>query len=256
MKIARNRLIVSDVEKARAFYRDFLGMQDFGSESDPLMGYDEVECLLEFRAGAETPVYSGADGFYWKIGLTLDDLDTAVAYLRSRDYEVSDPRQFLDIGYMCHLRDPNGLPIELLQKRFEGNHTWLDASVAHAIGSQATLAHVTLRVSNLEPIQNFCEKRLGMRLLSVQPVELPELEFTLYFYAWSRDVLPEADLEAVQNREWLWARPYTLLEIQHLQTPPVDQVQHRREGAAGFDALGLAEAGGDISYLSAQELAG
>jgi hypothetical protein len=66
----------------------------------------------------------------------------------------------------------------------------------------------------------------------------------------SDEELPEPDLEAVQNREWLWARTYTLLELQHLQTPLVDQVHHRREGAAGFEALGLAEAGGEISYLS------
>ena len=34
---------------------------------------------------------------------------------------VSNPSQFLDIGYLCHLTDPEGRSIELLQHSFAEN---------------------------------------------------------------------------------------------------------------------------------------
>ena len=42
---------------------------------------------------------------YWKIGLSLADVDTARSKLLRQDVEVTSPRQFRDIGYMCHLCD-------------------------------------------------------------------------------------------------------------------------------------------------------
>ena len=231
MKIARNRLCVADPATVRAFYCDLLGMAAFEGKGAPI-GYDRDQCLLEFEGGADAPFYDVGDGFYWKIGITLEDLDAAVGYLRAEGCDVSEPRQFQEIGYMCHLRDPSGLPIELLQQSFEGGHTPFAEARGHPVGVQATLAHVTLRISDLTAAKRICEERLGMRLMSVQPVALPERRFTLYFYAWSQEALPDPDLEAVANREWLWARPYTLLELQLL------------EGADGADPPSAAGRGG------------
>lgn len=180
---------------------------------------------------------------YWKIGVTLRSLDPAVAYLRRQGWDVSDPFQFRDIGYMCHLHDPEGFAIELLQQGFEGNES--PPGPGHPIGAQATLAHLTLRVTDIASARAFCETQLNMRLMSVQPV--PEREFTLYFYAWSDEPLPDPDLESVANREWLWARPYTLLELQHLagetrRTLPA-------EDAAGFAGLAYETDDGTLTYL-------
>ena len=41
--------------------------------------------------------------------------------LRSRGVDVSDPATFEDVGFVAHLKDPNGLVIELLQRTFEEN---------------------------------------------------------------------------------------------------------------------------------------
>jgi hypothetical protein len=54
-----------------------------------------------------------------------------------------------------------------------------------------------------------------MQLLSVQPVD--GRDFTLYFLAHAGESPPDPDLEAVGNRPWLWQRPYTTLELQHVQ---------------------------------------
>ena len=174
-------------------------------------GYSPDEAHLAFEQGlVEKP---RPDEFYWKIGITVRNLDHAVQFLRSKDIIVPDPIQFQNIGYMTHIADPDGHSIELLQQGFEGNES--DPSSGHPIGAQAILAHITLRIADLDAAQNWAEKH-GLRLMSVQPIA--GRAFTLYFYSWSEEPLPHAELEAVENREWLWARPYTILELQHLQS--------------------------------------
>ena len=253
MQIARNRLNACAGADLRSFYCDLLGMKTFPCDEAFVVGYHERQCLLEFRAGDFAPFYDGGDGFYWKIGITLRDLDAAVAYLRERGSAVSDPRQFQDIGYMCHLRDPNGFPIELLQQGFEGNEKPLSPG-GHPVASQATLAHVTLRITDLAAARQLCEDQLGMRLMSVQPIDLENRKFCLYFYAWSDEKLPDADLQAVKNREWLWQRPYTLLELQFLENAE-GSVRIGKPDEAGFAGLGLLDDDGRLTYLSAEQLA-
>ncbi len=232
--IARIDLEVCDLEAVSAFYRDLLGMTGF---EPGLLGYAAAGCCLSLTAGVVTPHLASSESLYWKIGITLRDLDQAVAFLRKRGWPVSEPRQFRDIGYMSHLKDPEGFSIELLQQRFEGQAQ--PAGSGHPIGGQATLAHLTVRTVDLAATQRLCEHALGMRLLSRQPVS--ERGFTLYFYAWSEELLPTPDLEAVENRSWLWARPYGLLEVQHLEQAESLVLPDSR--SAGFRGFAFSEVG-------------
>ena len=162
---------------------------------------------------------------YWKIGITVKHLDSAVAYLEKQGVAVSKPAQFQDIGYLCHLRDPAGMSIELLQHAFQGKEddkhddkNSSNDSHLHPIGHQATVAHITLRTTDLLQLQHWCSQEMEMQLLSIQSVS--KYGFTLYFYGWSNDssTMPDpSNLKAVENRPWLWARPYGLIEIQHLE---------------------------------------
>ena len=254
MKIARIRYHVPSLEGLESFYCGHLGMQSFQTDGRLVVGYDSQQCLLEFTQGDYQPYEAAPDSFYWKIGITFRDLDKAVAELRRQGLAVPDPRQFLDVGYLCHLRDPNGFSIELLQQGFEGNHTAVETGGEHPIAVQATLAHVTLRVTNLPAIQSLCEQTLDMRLMSVQRISLPGRKFDLHFYAWSNESLPIPDVEAVANREWLYARPYTILEIQHLIVPEAEITKQRAE-ESGFAALVIEDANGQIHDLSAKDLA-
>lgn len=244
MKLSRISLNVRDGTALSAFYCDVLGMRALEGEA---IGYAYEQSLLEFRSGALDPYASAAEDLYWKIGITVQHLDSAVDYLNAQGWTVSTPHQFRDIGYMCHLRDPEGFQVELLQCGFEGNHG-APVSSGHPIGGQAILAHLTLRVANLEAAQRLFAGELGMRLMSVQPVA--ERDFCLYFYSWNSEPLPNPDLEAVANREWLWARPYTLLELQHLQA--ADHVKAPRAGEAGFAAFAYGTE--DLTYLSSDRL--
>lgn len=250
MKFARHVLNVETLTGLSDFYCDMLGMGSFGIPERPLFGFDRDQCLLEFRAGAAGPYAPGANDFYWKIGITLRDLDLAVEYLRGRGLTVAEPRQFRDIGYMSKLVDPNGFAIELLQQGFEGRSE--PAGNGHPVGGQATFAHITLRVTDLSTIRHFCERTLGLRLVSVQPVE--PFGFCLYFYCWSEEALPQPDLHAVESREWLWRRPYALLELQHLETggASVNKAKPQASGFGGF-AIG-GEGDGSLRYVRAEDL--
>ncbi len=73
-----------------------------------------------------------------------------------------------------------------------------------------------------------------MSLLSVQPVS--EYGFTLYFLAHTDEQPPNPDLEAVENRPWLWQRPYTMLELQHL-TLDGHQIKKTEAGSCGYAGL-------------------
>ena len=238
MQLSRLSLKVQDAGALATFYSDMLGMRDLGRPGSPAYGYDPGQCLLVFDESDVGPYAPAPSDLYWKIGITVRDLDRAVVYLQEQGCPVSDPRQFRDIGYMAHLHDPAGFAIELLQQGFEGNAS--PAGDGHSIGGQAILAHLTLRITDLAGAQRFCEAQLGMRLMSVQPV--PERDFTLYFYAWSDEDLPDPDLEAVGNREWLWARPYTLLELQHWQSG-LERARKPGPQDSGFAAFAYCDGG-------------
>ncbi|SLN61506.1 Glyoxalase-like domain protein [Falsiruegeria litorea R37] len=211
MSLNALRLRVADPKGLAAFYRDTLGMQARADGDAWRVGYVGVDADLVLVPSGGGYTHDRGQR-YWKIGITLPNVDLAVDALRAAGVEVSDPRQFLDIGYMAHLSDPEGFVIELLQHDFEGNRPD-GAGDAEAPFAQACIGQITLRTGDIQAEDQRC-RDLGMRLLSVQDVE--PYGFDLHFYAFTSDQPPNSDLWAVKNREWLWKRPYTTLEFQHI----------------------------------------
>ncbi len=227
-------LQISDPDTSLAFYRDRLGMavvaqqpasDDTGGCSRYVLEFtdnkDAGAGRLELWHDATTPPgaayeHSRTD-CYWKIGITLGDVDLARERLLAAGVPVSEPRQFRDIGYLCHIADPDGFQIELLQRTFEGYGKQLSPLPGHPLGQSTALAHITLRTIDIDACLAFYRDELGMRLLSRQSVE--PYGFTLYFLGHTSETPPHESLDAVENREWLWQRPYALIELQHLHGP-------------------------------------
>ncbi len=247
-RITGQHFRVQNFDNLSEFYVDLLGMKevetaDGASDEIRAFAYDVDQCSVIFHQSSNSleaqPYHYQDNDFYWKIGITLWDLDAAIAYLRRRGVAVADPYQFQKIGYMSRITDPNGFSIELLQQGFEGNSKPLPLGFTghpaeHPVGSQATLAHITLRVTDIASAKSYFEDELGMRLMSVQPVQ--GRDFCLYFYSWSQEPLPNPDLKAVENREWLWRRPYTLIELQHLEFQGA-KVHRPDPISSGFDGF-------------------
>ncbi|WP_420585950.1 VOC family protein [Ruegeria sp.] len=211
MRLSAVMLRVADIDRLAGFYRDVLGMDLRVQGPNRRIGYPGQDADLLLMPGGGGYIHDGGQR-YWKIGITVPDVDLAVSHLRKNGVEVSQPKQFLDIGYMCHLKDPEGFVIELLQHDFEGNKPDKAADPAVPF-ARACIGQITLRTGDIAAEDAFCRAQ-GMRLLSIQDVA--QYGFDLHFYAFTDEVPPKSDLWAVENREWLWKRPYTTLEFQHL----------------------------------------
>lgn len=231
MKLAFTRLHVdtSATKGLIEWYCQRLGMsvlKEMRSETDLIhwVGFEnnsESACI-EFRSHiqqASPPklyVPNPSSDVYWKIGLSLADVDTARSHLMSHGVHVTQPRQFRDIGYLCHLNDPFGYSVELLQRDFQHNFcterikSFLNPTFA--LRQQTHVGQITLRVSDIEKSLRFYESSLGMKLLSRQ--NIPDM-FDLYFLACTDEKPPSDNVNDVEIREWLWKRPYTTLELQY-----------------------------------------
>ncbi|UUV05646.1 VOC family protein [Ruegeria sp. YS9] len=211
MRLSALRLRVADPDRLAAFYRDVLGMYVGQAETGHRVGYDGADADILLLPGGGGYTHDRGQR-YWKIGITVPDVDLAAAHLRRFDVPVSTPNQFLDIGYMCHLADPEGFVIELLQHDFEGNRP-PHAADPDAPFARARIGQITLRTGDIAAEDAFWRAR-GMSLLSMQ--EVAPCGFDLHFYAFTDETPPNPDLWAVENREWLWKRAYTTLEFQHV----------------------------------------
>ncbi len=228
-------LDVTSPEKLAEFYTRHLGMTVDRSGEFLRLGYGGVGASLVLRPSpAAKPYVHDASDEYWKIGITLPDVDMAFAQLKRAGVEISEPRQFLDIGYMCHFADPEGFQIELLQHTFADQPRTSPGNRDLPLGGGAQIGQITLRVSDLDHALTVYRDTMGMSLLSKQTVA--GRNFTLYFLAFTDETPPASDIEAVENRPWLWQRPYTTLELQHLREPG-SQIRSAVADRAGYAEL-------------------
>lgn len=230
-KIATLTLNVSEPARLASFYCDVLGMRRIKTTPTLVVGYGGEDAQLELAASADpTPYRAIANDRYWKIAITLPDLDCAYRQLRAKGIEVSAPNQFRDIAYMSHLVDPEGNTIELIQHTFGGNTLTCKGDDTLPLGGGARIGLITLRTDDLDADFRICRDQLGMRYLSRQDV--PDLGFCLYFFALTEETPLVPDVDAVENREWLWQRPYTVLEFQHRKQGDIAHRPSWQKGAA------------------------
>lgn len=237
------RIAPARLQATSEFYRNSLGMVQVGDDlAAPnfreLRVPETRSCAVHLVADDTVKVaYSHSKGdLYWKIGLAVDDVQAAAARLG-----VPPGSQFRDIGFLTHMADPAGFCIELLQTTFESSAAERAERLTRPVANKATIGQdfvigqITTRITDPKRSLDFYQRVMGMKLLSVQ--EVAPYGFTLYFVAYTEDSPPIADLEAVENREWLYQRDYTTLELQHrwdyrpgsLRLPADDE-----EGMAGI----------------------
>lgn len=247
------RLTVSHIENSIKFYIDVLGMhlvkvqhdEDHQVKKRAILSYDNQvhPFFLCLDQGAQDAEFSPQkDDLYWKIGIALADVELARNKIMSQGISVSQPNQFLDIGYLCHLQDPDGFVIELLQYTFGRRKAPLGDNNS-ALGQKAHIGQVSLRVKNIKESIDYYQQTFGLRLIS--KMDANPYGFSLYFLApQDAPIPPQANLEAVENREWLWSQPITTLELLHREgsesLPGFSYKPHSTEGL-GFKGLGFSD---------------
>lgn len=207
-KIAIIRIRCQNPKDLLKFYCDVLGMEVLAED---VVGYGGAEAALQFLPGTE-PYQPQSHDLYWKVALAVPNIELAHQQLTEKGVSVGVPRQFRDVGYLTHFQDPDGFTIELIEHSFQGERRE-EATDPKRLGGGAHLNLLTLRTANIRPIQEACA-RWGMRPLSIQSVE--SNGFTLYFFAFTTETPPSSNLMALENRTWVYQRPYTVLEVQHL----------------------------------------
>ncbi|WP_299483691.1 VOC family protein [uncultured Roseibium sp.] len=220
-------LAVVDPEAQRHFYCDVLGMSDQG---DGRVGFGSPETGIHF-VRADAPYKPQGADLYWKIALSVPNIELAISQLKARGVPCSEPKQFRDVGYLAKAVDPEGFTIELIDHWFQGERPDIPVDRTR-LGGGAHLSLVTLRTADISAIEPDL-LGWGMTPLSIQPVE--PFGFTLYFYAFTDEVPPNADIRAVVNRTWVYQRPYTVLEIQHVDA--LKSETHPAHLAAGYAGL-------------------
>ena len=209
-----------------------------GFENNPKSACIEFRSHIQQSSPPKLYVPKPSQDVYWKIGLSLADVDTARSQLMSHGVDVTQPRQFRDIGYLCHLSDPFGYSIELLQRDFQSNfcseRIKCFLNPTFALRQQTHVGQITLRVSDIKESLRFYESSIGMKLLSRQ--NIPDL-FDLYFLACTDEKPPSDDVNAVEIREWLWKRPYTTLELQYWTVKRCNFNNPDLDRQSGFGAL-------------------
>lgn len=264
MQLARHTLRIADPGRSLPFYENVLGMKVLeqrlsGDATHYLLGFfpqgqhadtrtlDSLQsqsgCFLELvhdsvQPAAEVRRQPDTHEGYWKIALSVADLEIAHAKLIAKGVTPDEPRQVGDIAYLCHLNDPDGYCVELIQHDFKQNHTGMAEDSRYPLGTSTSFLLITYRIKDASTSLEFYTGALGMRLLSKQCVAARN--FTLYFLAYSDEPLPVADVEHVDNREWLWQRPYAMVELQHIWGTEADDAFAYRVGPeSGFIGIGI-----------------
>jgi len=214
---------IPDLQKAKDFYCAILGMVEQKPDQENInsvcMGYagrSFGESVLQFsKCVSESDTETRS--VYWKIGLTMPDVDLAIKALSSHDVTTGSASQFKDIGFLAHLKDRCGLTIEMLQHSFQNNFQPSTPKHDLALWQQPIrIGQVTLRVHDIEANLKFYRDLLGLKLLSIQAVT--EYGFTLYFLGPANLYDDKQyELEDSAIREDLWRYPHTTIELQHVK---------------------------------------
>jgi lactoylglutathione lyase len=259
VQLSHHVLAIRSPERSLDFYLNIIGMAlvatqtrlnithyllSFGPglEGNPSIP-DYPHCVLELVFDPERAVIlntsdAGVLPGYWKLALAVADLELARSSLVRQGISVTEPVQVPDVAYLCHCEDPDGYSIELIQHRMLENHSTQLADENYALGTVTSFSLVTCRVKNPRQSIDFYEQTLGLRLISRQQVA--HRGFTLYFLSCDQEAAPSTDIDNIEMREWLWQRPYALLELQHIWGSELQaDFAYRTDADTGFEKIRL-----------------
>lgn len=255
------RIKSSNLQKTINFYANICGMNyerkivdlksfpySWSDDSIHVFRYDNKRDKNELTAACfivddDNFQSSYKDSGYWKIGLSLKDVNAAVDYFGSNHINISPGQQFYDVGFLTSFCDPNGYSIELLQHNFENNFKKpenSDGILLQPLDIPPSIGQITIRCTDIEKTKDFYVNVLGMKLLCIeQPANT--FPFTLYFFAYTNDEPPSQNLTNIANREWLYEKTYCQIEVQfrHNLTNNFSYITNDSSGCSKISHVGF-----------------
>ncbi|WP_299108664.1 VOC family protein [uncultured Tenacibaculum sp.] len=215
MKLQSFTLQIFDPQKTIAFYTEVLGFSLIREVTvNGLIYYElgfqnpDFYLRLQYNPVADKALYQEKmTDNYWKYSLFVDDIQEAYQNVLAHNFSIGVPFQFGDIGYLAHTADTEQHKIEYIQKTFEQNGTL-------ATKEQTALGLITIRTKDPVKILKFYEEVLDMKLFVRMYVNRGN-GFTLYFLGAKDLEAPNPNIDAIENREWMYQQRHLFIEIQH-----------------------------------------
>lgn len=215
MQLFGFQLVIQHPKKTLAFYTKTLGMTLFDlTENDTqsiyIVGFHQEQTLqLVYDKTKKLPPYTlQPTDNYWKFSLFVDDIQAVYQRLTATNHSVGEPYQFGDIGYLAHTLDTENHQIEFIQKTFK------DTPRPVALVKNPALGLLTLRTADSMKSIRLFEDVLAMKLHVRMHVERGG-GFSLYFLGDNNLTPPSGDMDALENREWLYQQRHLFIELQH-----------------------------------------
>ena len=221
MSISNHRLLIKDPKRSLKFYKETLGMtltdryKNHHTEHYFLSFGNSLEAALELVVWPEqsfsvAPQPSKSEG-YWKFTVAVTNLDETRDRLIAKGVQVGDCFEVPGLAYLCHLNDPDGYDIELIQRTLLENTPEFAQKEDHPLGSVPSLNLSTLRVKDIHKSLPFYET-LGMDLVYTYRSETWAM--TLYFLIFKQDPKYSELKKGHGIEEQLWQHNTTILELQ------------------------------------------
>lgn len=214
MQLTGFQLSIRYPEKTLAFYTETLGMRLCKTEdNDTHVVYtlcfenasQQLQLVHEKDKNLAPYALSPQDS-YWKFSIFVDDIQQVYQRLMAQGHSVSEPYQFGDIGYLAHTLDSENHQIEFIQKSFQGKPI--------VNNNTPVLGLLTLRTADPMKSIRLFETVLDMKLLVRMHVERGS-GFSLYFLGDKNLTPPSSDMDALENREWMYQQQHLFIELQH-----------------------------------------
>ena len=222
MKLSKLLLGSQDIENTLNFYTQVLDatlQNSLENEEEARfeLSFDEdskfsLEFINNKRIEKVIPYTEEPRDTYWKYSLFVNDIQHVYDVVK-KERKVGEPFQFGNIGYLSHTEDVENYKIEFIQKDFKVNTKEYPKTEALSLGEKAVFGLITLRTK--DPVQSirFYEKYFNLQLLVRMRVDRGS-GFTLFFLGDKSLVPPSTDIDAIENREWMYHQKEAFIELQ------------------------------------------
>lgn len=239
MQLEGFRLQTAAPAKLAEFYTEVLGMEVLmRGEGRVRLGLPGQR-FLELVDGASGPYTPQPEDAYWKFSLFVDDLSRVHQRLLQLGVEASTPNQFGEVGYLMHIADPAGHAIEFIQTRFKGDGLSVPPVLSAPLHERPVLGLLTLRTKDPIKSVDFFRRRFGLELFVRMYVRRGR-GFSLYFLGDSALSAPSADIDAIENRPWMYSSGSCFIELQYYwgsEFDPGFSLMNPAPGEAGFSGI-------------------
>lgn len=254
IRLAQFILGTQQPQEALNFYTNELGMQLISTRQNQQQIVYELafgentstaSLILQYQKEKSTSItyQQQPNDDYWKYSLFVNDIKRVYQILKSKEHPTKEAYQFGEIGYLMHTQDAENYQIEFIQKTFE-QHGVQNRQEDNKLPllEQPEMGLITLRTKDPVKTIHFYEQFLGMQLMVRMYVERGN-GFTLYFLADKSLQPPNADIDAIENREWMYQQKATFIELQHYwgsEHQPGFELQNKANSVQGFKGLRFA----------------